>query len=82
MFKPLNGRVLIKPDERVEKTTISGIIIPEKDEKPITGVVVSGGEAVKTGERVTFSKFGYDQVTIEHELYYVVTEATILGVFL
>lgn len=81
MFKPLNDRVLIKPDD-VETTTPTGIIlVTDKVEKPVTGVVVAGNATVKVGDRVLFSKFGYDEVTIEREVMYVVSPSTMLGIF-
>lgn len=81
MFQPLNNRVLIKPEEN-QKTTASGIIIASKiEEKPVTGIVVVGNSLVGQGNRVLFSKFGYDEVEIEGELHYVVSEFNLLGIF-
>ncbi len=93
-FKPAGDRVLVKP-ESVEEKTASGIIIPDtaRKEKPETGVVVAVGEGkrnekgdvlpmrYKVGDKVMFSKYGYDEVTIEDEEYYVVSESNILGTF-
>jgi chaperonin GroES len=89
MFRPLNCRILIKPD-KLEKETASGIIIATKnEERPVTGLVILDGEIVengkvgiiKKGDRVIFSKFGYDEVEIGKELYYVVSSDNILGIF-
>lgn len=93
-FKPMGDRVLVKP-ETVEEKTASGIIIPDtaRKEKPETGVVVAVGPGkvgddneiipmtVKVGDRVMFSKYGFDEVTIGDEEYYVVSENNILGTF-
>ena len=80
MFKPLNNRVLVKPEEKPTETA-SGILLAEKIvEKPVIGVVIVGNEQVKTGDRVLFSKFGYDEVTIDNELHYVVSDFNILGI--
>ncbi len=93
-FKPAGDRVLVKP-ESVEEKTASGIIIPDtaRKEKPETGVVLATGPgkrdesgkvvpvAVKVGDKVMFSKYGYDEVTIGDEEYYVVSESNILGTF-
>lgn len=93
-FKPAGDRVLVKP-ESVEEKTASGIIIPDtaRKEKPETGVVIAIGPgkrgddneiipvSVKVGDKVMFSKYGYDEVTIGEEEYYVVSESNILGTF-
>lgn len=85
MFKPINNRVLIKPDE-VENVTQSGILLVKAgEEKPVTGTVVVGGvfegRAINAGDRVLFSKFGYDEVVIDKQPHYVVSFQTILGIF-
>lgn len=88
----MGDRVLVKP-ESVEEKTASGIIIPDtaRKEKPETGVVIAVGPgkrgddneivpvSVKAGDRVMFSKYGFDEVTIGEEEYYVVSENNILG---
>lgn len=93
-FKPAGDRVLVKP-ETVEEKTASGIIIPDtaRKEKPETGMVLAVGPgkrgddneiipvSVKVGDRVMFSKYGYDEVMIDEEEYYVVSENNILGTF-
>lgn len=93
-FKPAGDRVLVKPESAEEKTA-SGIIIPDtaRKEKPETGVVVAVGAgkrgddneiipiSVKVGDRVMFSKYGYDEVVLGEEEYYVVSESNILGTF-
>jgi len=77
-------------------TSPSGIIIPDtaKKEKPEQGVVLAVGPGkwdedgekrlpldVKVGDRVIFSKYGYDEVKIEGNEYFIVGESSILGVF-
>lgn len=76
--------------------SLSGIIIPDtaKKEKPEQGIVVEVGPGkwnedgdkrmaldVKIGDRIVFSKYGYDEVKIENKEYFIVTESSILGVF-
>ena len=80
MFKPLNNRILVEP-EKGEKTTASGIILTAKEEKPVIGTVVVGNKDVKKGNKIIFSKFGYDEVKIDDKLYYVVSDFNVLGVF-
>lgn len=80
-IKPLNGRVLIKPDDG-EKTTSSGIIIASTTEKPTTGIVVgSASKLVKDGQQVVFSRFGYDEVSLEGVRHYLVSDKSIIGVY-
>ena len=60
-FKPLADRVLIEPAP-AEKTTASGIIIPDTaTEKPLRGTVVAAGNGkvdepmtVKVGDQVLY----------------------------
>ncbi len=74
----------------------SGIIIPDtaKKEKPEQGVVVAVGAGkwnedgdqrlamdVKVGDKVVFSKYGYDEVKVDGKEYFIVSESSILGVF-
>lgn len=74
----------------------SGIIIPDtaKKEKPEQGVVVAVGTGkwnddgdkrmamdVKVGDKVVFSKYGYDEVKVGGNDYFIVSESSILGVF-
>jgi chaperonin GroES len=94
-FKPAGDRVLVKPETAEEERTASGIYIPDtaKKEKPETGVIVAVGEGKRTekgdvlpvrykvGQKVMFSKYGYDEVTIGDTEYYVISESNILGTF-
>ncbi|MEK7600947.1 MAG: co-chaperone GroES [Patescibacteria group bacterium] len=94
-FKPAGDRVLVKPEVAEDQKTASGIIIPDtaQKEKPERGTIVAVGEGkrndkgdvlpmrYKVGDKVMFSKYGYDEVTIDEEDYYVITENNILGTF-
>lgn len=77
-------------------TSASGIIIPDsaKKEKPEQGIVIAVGPGkfdedgekripldVKEGDRVVFSKYGYDEVKFEGKEYFIVAEGSILGIF-
>ncbi len=92
---PLGDRVLIKPfsKEEVENKKNYGIILPESagKEKSEQGKVIAVGEgkyqdgklvpvAVKVGDTVLFSKYGYDEVKIDEEEYYILKEDNILAV--
>lgn len=82
-------------DEEMGTTSASGIIIPDtvNKEKPEQGIVIAVGKGkwdedgekripmeVKVGDRVVFSKYGYDEVKLEGESYYIVSEGSILGI--
>jgi chaperonin GroES len=91
---PLGDRIVVKPAEKEgEKKLASGIIIPETadKEKPSKGTVVAVGPGkfedgarvpmtVKTGDTVLFSKYGYDEVKVEGEEYYILSESSVLAV--
>lgn len=89
---PLGDRVLLKPLP-AETTTSFGIIIPDNaKEKPEQGVVVAVGQGrrgddnellplqVKVGDKVMFSKYGYDEIKVDGVEYFLVREDNILAV--
>lgn len=91
---PLSDRVVVKPADGKEETSASGIIIPETvdKEKPMKGKVVAVGPGrvgddnelipmqVKVGQTVLFTKYGYDEVKVDGEEYYILAESQILAV--
>ena len=91
---PLGDRVLLKPLSLEDKKSPSGIIIPETvdKEKPEQGKIIAVGAgkrnekgdmvplSVKVGDTVVFSKYGYDEIKVEGEVYYIVSETNILAV--
>ncbi|MBX2866666.1 co-chaperone GroES [Candidatus Kaiserbacteria bacterium] len=94
-IKPLGDRVVVRPLTAEEEGTVSasGIIIPDTadKEKPAQGVVVSVGPGkfddgkrepmdVSLGDRVIFSKYGYEEVEVEGDEYYIISASNILGV--
>ena len=92
-LQPLGDRVIVKPEAKEEKTTSFGIIIPESadKERPAKGIVVAVGPGktedgkllpmnVKVGQQVLFSKYGYDEVKVEGQEYFILTESSILAV--
>ncbi len=92
-FKPLSNHLFLEPLEE-EKTTKSGIVIPDtaEKEKPIKGTVLAVGPgkmlengtvrpvAVKVGDTVLFKKYGPDEVEIDGKKYLVGDEEDILAV--
>lgn len=94
--RPLGDRVLVLPlekEEKSQKKTASGIFIPDtgEHEKPEQGTVVAVGPgryddgelvpmAVKAGDKVVFSKYGYDEIKVGEEKYFMIKEENILAV--
>lgn len=94
--QPLGDRVLIRPLTPEESGTVSafGIIIPDTvdKEKPEQGIVVAVGPgkrgddgklvpiAVSVGDKVLFSKYGYDEVKVGGKEYCILAEQNILAV--
>lgn len=83
-------------EQELGTASTSGIIIPEsaKQEKPEQGIVLAVGPGkwdsdgekriamdVSVGDRIVYSKYGFDEVKIEKEEYYIVSESSILGIF-
>ncbi len=82
-------------DDEAGTTSASGIIIPDTvtKEKPEQGVVVAVGEGrwdedgekripmdVKVGDRIVFSKYGFDEVKVGTEELFIVSSGSILAV--
>ncbi len=94
-IRPLGSRVLIKPftKEELAPKNAFGIILPDTDkkEKSEQGVVLAVGlgdfhdgkfvpVSVKVGDVVAFSKYGYDDITVNGEELYLIKEENILAV--
>ncbi len=82
-------------EEEMGNVSASGIIIPDsaKKEIPEQGVVIAVGPgklqddgekrlsmSVKEGDRVVFSKYGFDELKIENKEYFIVSESSVLGI--
>lgn len=93
-IQPLSDRVVVTPiDAKEEKVLASGIILPDMGtkEKPSKGKVVAVGAgryedgkllpmSVKVGNVVLFSKYGYDEVKVDGQDYFILPESQILGI--
>jgi chaperonin GroES len=91
---PLGDRVLLRPLSQEDlKTTMSGIIIPDTvhKEKPEQGIVIAVGEgklvdgvkvplSVKVGDKVVFSRYGYDEIKLNDEEFYILKEENLLAI--
>ncbi|HUY69812.1 MAG TPA: co-chaperone GroES [Candidatus Tyrphobacter sp.] len=92
-FKPLSNHIFLEPVEE-EKTTKSGIVIPDtvEKEKPMKGKVIAAGPgklndkgerspmSVKVGDLVLFKKYGPDEIEMEGKKYLVGDEDDVLAV--
>lgn len=91
---PLGDRIVVRPLVAENQNNSFGIFIPEtiEKEKPETGIVVAVGEGrrgddgklipmrLRIGDRVMFSKYGYDDVKIDGEDYFILKEDSVLAV--
>ncbi len=90
---PLGDRVVLKRAE-AESTTAGGIVLPDSaKDKPQRGEVVAIGDGhvndkgervpltVKDGDRVIFSSYAGDEISIGDEDYLLLRESDILATF-
>lgn len=92
-LKPLSNHIFLEPLEN-EKTTKSGIVIPDtvEKEKPMKGKVLAVGPgklnekgeriplSVKVGDAVLFKKYGPDEIEVDGKKYLVGDEDDVLGI--
>ena len=91
-LQPLGDRVVVRRDESEEKTA-GGIVLPDSaQDKPSRGTIVSVGTGkllddgtrgslqVKEGDRVLFTSYSPEQITIEDEELLLMREEDILAV--
>jgi chaperonin GroES len=91
-IRPLEDRILVRPEES-EETTISGIVIPDTaKEKPQEGTVLAIGPGkrsesgelipmdVKEGDRVIYSKYGGTDIKVEGEDLLILSARDVLAV--
>lgn len=89
---PLNDKIVIKRLEAEDKTA-GGIVLPDTaKEKPKQGKVISLGDGkqldngkraafqVKEGDRVLFTSYSGNEVTVDNVEYLIMTEEDILAV--
>lgn len=91
---PFGDRILLKPLSQEEmNVTTSGIIIPDtvSKEKPEQGMVVAIGDgrwengkkvpiSVRVGDKVVFSRYGYEEVKLDGVEYYILKEENVLAI--
>ena len=89
---PLNDKIVVKRLEAEEKTA-GGIVLPDTaKEKPKQGRILSVGDGkllengkraafqVKEGDRVLFTSYGGQEVTVDGDEFLILTEDDILAV--
>ncbi|MDD3001416.1 MAG: co-chaperone GroES [Candidatus Riflebacteria bacterium] len=92
-LKPLNDRVIVKPQEAVEMSK-GGIILPDtaSKEKPMEGIITAVGPGkmskdgkrmpleVKNDDRVIFSKYAGTEIKVDGETYLIMREEDVLAI--
>jgi chaperonin GroES len=92
-LRPLEDRILVRPEEG-EETTPTGIVIPDTaKEKPQEGTVLAVGPGrrseqsgevipldVKEGDRVIYSKYGGTEVKVDGEELLILSARDVLAV--
>jgi len=92
-LKPLDDRIVVKPNE-AEQTTASGLVITDTaKEKPQQGAVIAVGPGrwsddkgthaaldIKVGDTVLYSKYGGTEVTIDGEDLLILTSRDVLAI--
>lgn len=95
-IKPLSNNVLVEYIEEEQKTTKSGIVLPDNAQKKerMQGIIVATGPgkindngtrislSVKIGDKILFSKPWSDEKKLENDgkKYYIISEDEILAV--
>ena len=94
-LRPLGDRIVVRPltPEEIGTRSPSGIIIPDtvSKEKPEQGIVVAVGPGkiddgdripmdISVGDKVLFSKYGYEEVKVGGAEYFIVSENSVLAV--
>ena len=92
-LKPLDDRIVVKPNE-AEQTTASGLVIPDTaKEKPQQGEVLAVGPGrwsddkgahasldIKVGDTVLYSKYGGTEIKYGGEEYLILSARDVLAV--
>ncbi|MBN1787620.1 MAG: co-chaperone GroES [Sedimentisphaerales bacterium] len=91
-LKPLDDRIVVKPQEAEEKTA-GGIVLPDTaKEKPLMGKVIAVGPgkmqdngkraevSVKKNDIVLFGKYGGSNIKLDGVEYKILSESEILGI--
>ena len=91
-LKPLDDRIVVKPNDAEERTA-SGLVIPDTaKEKPQEGLVIAAGPGkvnedgkvtpmdVKKGDKILFGKYSGSEITLEGDEHLIIREEDVLAV--
>ncbi len=91
-IRPLDDRILVKPEEPEEKTK-GGIVLPDTaKEKPLRGEVIAAGPgklltsgkraplSLRAGDRVVYAKYTGSEVKVEGVVHTILRESEILAI--
>ena len=92
-LKPLDDRIVVRPNE-AEQTTVSGLVIPDTaKEKPQQGEVLAVGPGrrseqtgeiipldVKVGDTVVYSKYGGTEISVAGEDVLILSSRDVLAI--
>jgi chaperonin GroES len=91
-IRPLEDRVLVRPQDS-EETTVSGIVIPDTaKEKPQEGTVLAVGPGrygdegdlipmtIKEGDKVIYSKYGGTEIKVDGEDLLILSSRDVLAI--
>ena len=92
-LKPLDDRIVVKPNEAEERTA-SGLVIPDTaKEKPQQGKVLAVGTGrrsdtsgelipldVKVGDTVVYSKYGGTEITVDGDDLLILSSRDVLAI--
>lgn len=81
-LSPLGERVFVKVLE-AEPTSVGGILLPTSAQKrPTQGEVVNvgGAKAIKSGDRVIYSKYAGTEIELQGDDYVILKEEDVIGI--
>ena len=91
-IRPLEDRILVRPEEGQE-TTVSGIVIPDTaKEKPQEGTILAIGPGkrsdsgelipmdVSVGDRVMYSKYGGTEIKVDGDELLILSSRDVLAI--
>ena len=91
-LKPLDDRIVVKPNE-AETQTASGLVIPDTaKEKPQQAIVVAVGagkrlkdgsrkpSALSEGDAILFGKYSGDEIKLDGEAHLILREDEVLAI--
>lgn len=81
MIKPINKKVLIKPDKAKEVSDGGILLAPQAQERPRTGKVIETAnncEQIQKGQKIMFGRYSGTPIEENNEKYILMNEKDIL----